>query len=90
MPPVGLIEQLNTYGPWAVVVVLFGAISWLAKAYINARDANETSLTTNNRELTSLVKQQIEINTELKATMQNVGKALESIDKRVEDVEKKL
>jgi hypothetical protein len=85
-----MVQYLQTYGAWSLVVVLGGTVATLAKAYKTARDHETKMLKEQNKELTDLAVKSNEAINQLNNTLQGVASAMQGMDRRLEDVERKL
>jgi hypothetical protein len=85
-----IVSMLSEYGGWGVSVVLGGTVIALAKAYKSARDGEIGMLKENNKELIGLTVETNKANQELKTALVGVASAMESMDRRLENVERKL
>ncbi len=89
-PPASTVQMLSQYGGWGISVVLGGTVAALAKAYKTARDNETTALKEQAKELISLTVETNKTNLELKNALTSVASAMQSMDRRLEDVERKL
>lgn len=86
----GAVEFLQQYGGWGISIILGGVVVALAKAYVKARDSEIATLNMQNKELIALTVKTTETNLDLKNALQAVASAMQSMDRRLEDVERKL
>lgn len=88
--PTSTIELLQQYGGWGVSVILGGTVIALAKAYKAARDNETVTLKDQNKELIALTVETNKSTSELKNALTSVASAMQGMDRRLEDVERKL
>lgn len=86
--PLGTVGLLQAYGGWGVAVILGGTVIALAKAYKLARDNETSTVKEQNRELIALTVKSTEANLELKTALTSVASAMQSMERRLEDVER--
>lgn len=82
-------HMLQTYGPWGFVVVLLGAVGRLWVAYIHSRDKNEATLQEQVKSAIGFVTETTTASVELRAALEQVLAALQAIERRLENVEKR-
>lgn len=89
-PITGLAQLLQTYGAWGLVAILMVVVYFLFRKYVDARDKNDGTLETQVKGQTELVEEQVKASVELKNAIVNLTEALRSIERRLENVEKKV
>lgn len=96
-PVTGLAHLLQTYGGWGLAALMMTVSAFLFKKYVDARDKNDAALRQQITDAQAQVKGATELVEECtKASVQqtnalhNVNDAMRAIERRLENVEKKL
>lgn len=89
-PVSGLAQLLQTYGAWGLVAILMVVAWFLFSRYAEARDKNDGTLEAQVKGTTELVEEHVKASIELKNALVNLTDALRSIERRFENVEKKM
>lgn len=85
----GLAQLLQSYGPWGLVAVLMVTCGVLFRAYVVARDKNDTTLQAQVKGTTELVEEMTKAAVEQKNALTNLTSALQTFERRLENVERR-
>jgi hypothetical protein len=86
----GIANLLQTYGAWGLVSILLVVIYYQWKAYVAVRDKNEGSFTEQAKSTIALVEEGTTASVEHRNAIDRVAVALIALERRMENVEKKL
>lgn len=89
-PVAGLAQLLQTYGAWGLVAILMVVCVFLFRKYVEARDKNDGTLQAQVKGATELVEECTKNSVEQKNALVNVTNAMLALERRLENVEKKL
>ena len=89
-PIAGLAQLLQTYGAWGLVAVLMFVVWFLFRKYVEARDKNENTLQAQVKGATDMAEEVTKASVEQKNALVNTTDALKAMERRLENVEKKL
>jgi ABC-type anion transport system duplicated permease subunit len=85
----GLAQILESYGPWGLVAVLMVTCGALFRAYVVARDKNDTTLQAQVKGTTELVEEMTRAAVEQKNALMQLTGALSTFERRLENVERR-
>jgi hypothetical protein len=88
-PISGLAHVLQSYGPWALVAVAMVALYYQWRAYVDVRDKHESFLKEQAKSTVTLVEEMTTASVEHRVAIDKVVGALQSMERRLENVEKK-
>lgn len=84
-----LAALLQSYGGWGLAAILMLVCAFLFRAYVDARNKNDGTLEAQVKASTTLVESQVKTAVELQNALENLTSALQAIERRLENVEKK-
>lgn len=86
----GVAGLLQTYGAWGLVSILLFVVGYQWKAYVAVRDKNEGQHAEQTARAIALVEDVTKASIEHMHAIEKVASALTSLERRTENVEKKL